>query len=60
MKAKVSAKRLKQGYTFTKSNYTIHFSAKRYFYNALYINESAYTLKELKQIVLNNHNIKID
>lgn len=57
---KVRAKQLKQGYTFTKNNYSIYFSSNRYFYNALYINESAYTLKELKEILLNNHNIKIN
>lgn len=59
-KAKVSAKRLKQGYTFTKNNYTIFYTSGRYFYSALNIDESAHTLKELKQIVLSNHNIKLD
>jgi|688.fasta_scaffold1482577_2 hypothetical protein len=57
MKAK--AKQLKQGYTFTKNNYTLFYSAGRYFYTALYKNESAYTLKELKRIVLINHSISI-
>ena len=57
MKAK--AKQLKQGYTFTKNNYTLSYSCGRYFYSALYKNESAYTLKGLKEIVLINHNIKI-
>jgi hypothetical protein len=53
------AKQLKQGYTFTKNNYTLFYSVGRYFYTALYKNESAYTLKELKRIVLINHNISI-
>ena len=57
MKAK--SKQLKQGYTFTKNNYTLSYSCGRYFYSALYKNESAYTLKALKEIVLINHNIKI-
>lgn len=57
---KVKAKQLKQGYTFTKNNYSIYFSSNRYFYNALHISENAYTLKELKEVVLTNHNIKIN
>lgn len=60
MKSIVKARQLKQGYTFTKNNYTLFYSGGRYFYSALNINESAYTLKGLKEIVLINHNIKIN
>lgn len=55
----IKAKQLKQGYTYNKNNYTVYYSYGRYFFNAIYINESAYTLKELKEIVLINHNIKL-
>lgn len=55
----IKAKQLKQGYIYNKNNYSIYYSSGRYFFNAIYINESAYTLKELKEIVLINHNVKL-
>lgn len=53
------AKQLKQGYVYSKNNYSVFYSAGRYFYTALYCSESAYTLKELKRIVKENHNINL-
>lgn len=55
----MKAKQLKQGYVYSKNNYTVYYSAGRFFYTALYSNESAYTLKELKRMVKKNHNINL-
>lgn len=53
------AKQLKQGYVYIKNGYSVYYNAGRYFYTALYCNDSAYTLQELKRIVKENHNINL-
>lgn len=55
----MKAKLLKKGYIYSKNNYTIYYSSNRYFFNALYITESAYTLKELRRIIKEKHNINL-